>query len=162
MPALPAAQVGAEPVYPMRLSRPAQTPRSLGLYVLAGHRMEPASRIGGERPRVTYAGRVNAASGPLTEVTAGTPYLTAIGQEFPHPESISADHVLRRAPTEDPFQQDQPRGPAEGGGGDPGVAADDRGRAHGGDRGRVGVPRTPFTAAGRRLYSLAPLLSRSN
>ncbi|WP_328871039.1 DUF2330 domain-containing protein [Streptomyces sp. NBC_00287] len=94
-----------EPVYPMRLSRLAETPQSLGLYVLAGHRMEPASRIGGERPRVTYAGRVNASSGPLTELAAGTPYLTAIGQEFPHPEAISADHVLRQAPTDDPFQQ---------------------------------------------------------
>lgn len=94
-----------EPVYPMRLSRLARTPQSLGLYVLAGHRMEPASRIGGEHPRVTYAGRVNARSGPLAELTSGTPYLTAIGQEFPHPEAISADHVLRQAPTDDSFQQ---------------------------------------------------------
>ncbi|CCK30406.1 hypothetical protein BN159_6027 [Streptomyces davaonensis JCM 4913] len=94
-----------EPVYPMRLSRLARTPQSLGLYVLAGHRMEPASRIGGERPQVTYAGRVNARSGPLAELAAGTPYLTAIGQEFPRPESISADHLLRAAPTDDPFQQ---------------------------------------------------------
>ncbi|WP_336246941.1 DUF2330 domain-containing protein [Streptomyces cupreus] len=94
-----------EPVYPMRLSRLARNPQSLGLYVLAGHRMEPASRIGGERPRVTYAGRVNATSGPLAELASGTPYLTAIGQEFPRPESISADHELRPAPTDAPFQQ---------------------------------------------------------
>lgn len=94
-----------EPVYPMRLSRLAETSQSLGLYVLAAHRMEPASRIGGERPRVTYAGRVAATSGPLAELASGTPFLTAIGQEFPHPERISGDHVLRRAPADDTFQQ---------------------------------------------------------
>lgn len=94
-----------EPVYPMRLSRLAATPQSLGLYVLAGHRMEPASRIGGERPRVTYAGRVTARTGPLAELAAGTPFLTAIGQEFPVPERISGDHVLRRATADAPFQQ---------------------------------------------------------
>ncbi|WP_369169006.1 DUF2330 domain-containing protein [Streptomyces sp. R28] len=94
-----------EPVYPMRLSRLAETPQSLGLYVLAAHRMEPASRIGGERPRVTYAGRVTAKSGPLAELAAGTPFLTAVGQEFPHPERISGDHVLRRSSADDTFQQ---------------------------------------------------------
>ncbi|MFE0672530.1 DUF2330 domain-containing protein [Streptomyces sp. NPDC058867] len=95
----------AEPVYPMRLSRLAPAPQSLGLYVLAAHRMEPASRIGGERPRVTYAGRVGDTSGPLGELAAGAPYLTAIGQEFPYPERISGDHLLRRAATDDPFRQ---------------------------------------------------------
>ncbi|MFI6014022.1 DUF2330 domain-containing protein [Streptomyces sp. NPDC051243] len=94
-----------EPVYPMRLSRLADTPQSLGLYGLAEHRMEPASPIGGARPRVTYAGRVTAKSGPLAELAAGTPFLTAIGQEFPHPERISGDHLLRRAPADDTFQQ---------------------------------------------------------
>ncbi|WP_406203475.1 DUF2330 domain-containing protein [Streptomyces sp. NBC_01017] len=94
-----------EPVYPMRLSRLADTPQSLGLYVLAAHRMEPASPIGGERPRVTYAGRVTARTGPLAELAAGTPFLTAIGQEFPFPERIVGDHELRRAPADDPFQQ---------------------------------------------------------
>ncbi|MFJ8532937.1 DUF2330 domain-containing protein [Streptomyces sp. NPDC093591] len=95
-----------EPVYPMRLSRLAETPQSLGLYVLAAHRMEPSTRIGGERPRVTYAGRVTARAGPLAELAAAdTPFLTAIGQEFPYPERISGDHVLRRAAADDPFQQ---------------------------------------------------------
>ncbi|TXS45014.1 DUF2330 domain-containing protein [Streptomyces sp. uw30] len=93
------------PVYPMRLSRLAGTPQSLGLYVLAAHRMEPASGIGGERPRVTYAGRVTARTGPLAELAAGTPFLTAIGQEFPYPERIRGDHELRRARADDTFQQ---------------------------------------------------------
>ncbi|NNN36985.1 DUF2330 domain-containing protein [Streptomyces sp. S3(2020)] len=94
-----------EPVYPMRLSRLAQTPQSLGLYVLAPHRMEPASEIGGERPRVTFAGRVTAKSGPLAELAQGTPFLTAVGQEFPTPSLIDGDHVLRRAASDTTFQQ---------------------------------------------------------
>ncbi|WP_234543412.1 DUF2330 domain-containing protein [Streptomyces shenzhenensis] len=93
------------PVYPMRLSRLAATPQSLGLYVLAAHRMEPRSAIGGERPRVVYAGRLRRPTGELGELAAGTPYLTAIGQEFPYPARISADHVLRRAAADTPFQQ---------------------------------------------------------
>ncbi|MEV7982974.1 DUF2330 domain-containing protein [Streptomyces sp. NPDC086519] len=93
------------PVYPMRLSRFAATPQSLGLYVLAAHRMEPRSAIGGERPRVVYAGRLHRPTGELGRLAAGTPYLTAIGQEFPYPARISADHVLRRAAADTPFQQ---------------------------------------------------------
>ncbi|MEU6381410.1 DUF2330 domain-containing protein [Streptomyces sp. NPDC046909] len=93
------------PVYPMRLSRLARTPQSLGLYVLAPHRMEPASAIGGERPRVTFAGKVTAKSGPLAELAQGTPFLTAVGQEFPTPSLIDGDHVLRRAASDTAFQQ---------------------------------------------------------
>ncbi|MFI7497487.1 DUF2330 domain-containing protein [Streptomyces sp. NPDC049687] len=94
------------PVYPMRLSRLAATPQSLGLYVLAAHRMEPASRIGGERPRVTFAGRIGtSAEGPLGELAAGTPFLTAVAQEFPRPWAISGDHELRRAAADTAFRQ---------------------------------------------------------
>ncbi|WP_369237342.1 DUF2330 domain-containing protein [Streptomyces sp. R21] len=83
-------------VYPMRLSRLAQTPQSLGLYVLAAHRMEPRSAIGGLAPQLLYAGHVNAKSGPLAALTAdGTDFLTAIDQEFPVPSRISGDHELR-------------------------------------------------------------------
>ncbi|MGY4921197.1 DUF2330 domain-containing protein [Streptomyces sp. 900105755] len=89
----------------MRLSGLAATPQSLGLYVLAAHRMEPRSAIGGERPRVVYAGRLGHPAGELGELAAGTPYLTAIGQEFPYPSRITADHVLRRAASDTPFQQ---------------------------------------------------------
>ncbi|EPD58690.1 DUF2330 domain-containing protein [Streptomyces sp. HGB0020] len=95
----------ARPVYPMRLSRLARTPQSLGLYVLAAHRMQTRSAIGGERPRVTYAGRVDTSRGPLADLAKGAPYLTAIGQEFPLPSSISGDHELRRAPSDAPYQQ---------------------------------------------------------
>ncbi|GGL67562.1 hypothetical protein GCM10010129_08660 [Streptomyces fumigatiscleroticus] len=93
------------PVYPMRLSRLAATPQSLRLYVLAAHRMQPRSAIGGEPPHVSYAGRPAASSGPLAELAAGTPYLTAIDQEFPRPENISGDHELRRAAHDTAYQQ---------------------------------------------------------
>ncbi|WP_327182786.1 DUF2330 domain-containing protein [Streptomyces sp. NBC_01334] len=92
-------------VYPMRLSRLAATPQSLGLYVLAAHRMEPASRIGGERPRVTFAGALGKATGPLAELAKGTPFLTAVAQEFPRPSEISGDHELRRAATDAAYRQ---------------------------------------------------------
>ncbi|MFF4543314.1 DUF2330 domain-containing protein [Streptomyces sp. NPDC001406] len=94
-----------EPVYPMRLSRLARTPQSLGLYILAAHRMEPRSAIGGEPPRVVFAGRLATATGSLGRLASGTPYLTAVAQEFPQPSSISADHVLRRTASDTPYQQ---------------------------------------------------------
>ncbi|MFE1923036.1 DUF2330 domain-containing protein [Streptomyces asoensis] len=92
-------------VYPMRLSRLAAVPQSLGLYVLAAHRMEPASRIGGGRPRVTFAGPVGSTTGPLAALAAGAPFLTAVAQEFPRPSEISGDHELRRAPADTPYRQ---------------------------------------------------------
>ncbi|WP_316776804.1 DUF2330 domain-containing protein [Streptomyces sasae] len=93
------------PVYPMRLAGLAATPQSLGLYVLAAHRMEPSAAIGGERPRIVYAGRLSSPAGALRGLAAGTPYLTAIAQEFPYPSRISDDHVLRRASSDTAFQQ---------------------------------------------------------
>ncbi|MER5192981.1 DUF2330 domain-containing protein [Streptomyces sp. NPDC002755] len=92
-------------VYPMRLSRLAATPQSLGLYVLAAHRMEPASAIGGERPRVTFAGPLGGATGPLAELAAGTPFLTAVAHEFPRPSEISGDIELRRAAADTAYRQ---------------------------------------------------------
>ncbi|MFI5688252.1 DUF2330 domain-containing protein [Streptomyces sp. NPDC051636] len=93
------------PVYPMRLSRLARTPQALGLYVLAAHRMEPRTAIGGDRPKVVFAGRLTAPKSPLAGLTAGTPYLTALTQEFPRPSAISGDHVLRRTAADTPYQQ---------------------------------------------------------
>ncbi|MFH8803437.1 DUF2330 domain-containing protein [Streptomyces sp. NPDC017936] len=92
-------------VYPMRLSRLATSGQSLVLYVLAGHRMEPVSRIGGERPRVTFAGPVGTTAGPLGALADGAPFLTALAQEFPDPSSISADHELRRTAKDTAFRQ---------------------------------------------------------
>ncbi|MFI2199779.1 DUF2330 domain-containing protein [Streptomyces sp. NPDC020192] len=93
------------PVYPMRLSRLATTPQSLGLYVLAAHRMETRTAIGGPAPRTVYAGRLDAPGGALGELAAGTPYLTTLAQGFPDPSRISGDHELRRAAADTPVQQ---------------------------------------------------------
>jgi hypothetical protein len=93
------------PVYPMRLSRLAPVPQSLGLYLLAPHRMEPRTSIGGEKPRITFAGRLQDTGGPLAELTRGTDYLTALDQEFPVPSRIFGDHELRRAATDRPYRE---------------------------------------------------------
>lgn len=93
-------------VYPMRLSRLATTPQSLGLYVLAAHRMEPRGTIGGQRPEVTYAGRLDGgAYDALDALTGGKPvFVTAIGQSFPRPELIDGDHELRAAAADTPYR----------------------------------------------------------
>ncbi|TJZ56105.1 DUF2330 domain-containing protein [Streptomyces piniterrae] len=92
-------------VYPMRLSRLAKTPQSLGLYVFAPHRMEPRSAIGGSSPEVFFAGRVKA-EGKVRELAGhGTPFMTAIDQTFAQPERISGDHELRRVAGDTPYQR---------------------------------------------------------
>ncbi|WP_406325459.1 DUF2330 domain-containing protein [Streptomyces niveus] len=94
-------------IYPMRLSRLADQPQSLGLYVLADHRMEPRDAIGGDAPKVRFAGRVPAAGSPAVGELAGggRPFLTAIDQYFPHPERIDADHELRATASDTPYRQ---------------------------------------------------------
>ncbi|MDJ0383083.1 DUF2330 domain-containing protein [Streptomyces sp. G-G2] len=102
-------------VYPMRLSRLAKTPQSLGLYVLADHRMEPRSAIGGAAPEVTFAGRIDpaadtasdgAVSKAVAELTGGQPlFLTAIDQRFPDPGRIDGDHELRASAQDTPYRQ---------------------------------------------------------
>ncbi|WP_330477596.1 DUF2330 domain-containing protein [Streptomyces platensis] len=92
-------------VYPMRLSRLAKTPQSLGLYVLAPHRMEPRSALGGTEPEVLFAGRITPV-GALREL-GGTrrTFLTALDQTFPQPRRITGDHELVRAAEDTPFQR---------------------------------------------------------
>lgn len=93
-------------VYPMRLSRRAKKPQSLGLYVLADHRMEPVSPIGGAAPKVAFAGTVTP-SGSVAELTGGTGpvFLTAIEQEFPEPARIDGDHELRATAKDTPYRR---------------------------------------------------------
>ncbi|MFD3660671.1 DUF2330 domain-containing protein [Streptomyces sp. NPDC058659] len=86
-----------ELVYPMRLSRLATNAQTLGLSVLADHRMEPRSAIGGDRPEVTFAGRIDRPEGAVAALTGtGRPtHLTVLEQRFPHPDRIDDDHHLR-------------------------------------------------------------------
>lgn len=94
-----------ELVYPMRLSRRAATPQSLGLFVLAAHRMEPVSSIGGREPEVTFAGKV-APTGAVGRLTGGTErFLTVLDQSFPDPGRIDGDHELRAAAHDTPFRR---------------------------------------------------------
>lgn len=94
------------PVYPMRLSRLAATPQSLGLFVLAGHRMEPRDGIGGDRPEVVFAGTVDKPSGAVAELAgAGPVFLTAVDQSFPEPARIDDDHELVRASADTPYRE---------------------------------------------------------
>ncbi|WP_411102797.1 DUF2330 domain-containing protein [Streptomyces sp. cmx-4-9] len=93
-------------VYPMRLSRMARARQSLGLYVLADHRMEPVSPIGGNTPRVTFAGAVDPGDGPVAALTGGgRVFLTAIDQAFPEPGRIDADHELRATAEDTPYRR---------------------------------------------------------
>lgn len=119
-------------VYPMRLSRLAKTPQSLGLYVLAAHRMEPRGAIGGARPEVFFAGRIhpegalrdldgtddgkgtdggkgtsgtNGRKGSNGRKGTGSTFLTAIDQSFPQPQHITGDHELLRAPEDTAFRR---------------------------------------------------------
>jgi Uncharacterized protein conserved in bacteria (DUF2330) len=91
-------------VYPMRLSRRAKNPQTLGLYVLAAHRMETRGAIGGLPPEVTYAGRIPP-TGALGRFAAGERYLTALEQSFPEPSRINGDHELRRAASDRSYQR---------------------------------------------------------
>ncbi|MFE9649700.1 DUF2330 domain-containing protein [Streptomyces sp. NPDC006365] len=94
-----------ELVYPMRLSRLAKTPQSLGLYVLADHRMEPRSAIGGREPELLYAGKVVPKDAVRDFAGSGDLFLTAYRQEFPEPDRINGDHELRRAEADTPYQR---------------------------------------------------------
>ncbi|MFC4496961.1 DUF2330 domain-containing protein [Streptomyces ovatisporus] len=99
-------------VYPMRLSRAASKPQYLRLYVLAAHRMRPVSAIGGDEPRLRFAGRVDRPSDAVRRFAGGTGggaaqedvFLTAYDQYFPVPGRISGDHELRRARSDSAFR----------------------------------------------------------
>ncbi|MFB7515325.1 DUF2330 domain-containing protein [Streptomyces sp. NPDC056144] len=92
-------------VYPMRLSRLAKSAQSLGLSVLAEHRMEPRSSIGGDRPEVTFAGLIDRPEGPVAELAGSSPVrLTVLEQRFPDPGRIDDDHRLR-AVADTPYRQ---------------------------------------------------------
>ncbi|MFF1510827.1 DUF2330 domain-containing protein [Streptomyces sp. NPDC058326] len=86
----------SELVYPMRLSRLAANDQTLGLSILADHRMEPRSAIGGDRPEVTFAGRIERPEGAVAGLAGQGPvHLTVLEQEFPNPARIDDDHHLR-------------------------------------------------------------------
>lgn len=97
-------------VYPMRLSRLAKVPQHLRLYVVAAHRMQPSTDIGGTTPKVLHAGRPDAARWPvaaerLAPIDGEPSFLTAIDQHFPSPATIVGDHELRPAAHDTGYQR---------------------------------------------------------
>ncbi|MET7298702.1 DUF2330 domain-containing protein [Embleya sp. NPDC005575] len=103
-------------VYPMRLSQLAKVPQHLRLYVVAAHRMQPRSDIGGAPPEVLYAGRPDTgrSAGPgqstgiadrLAPIDGKPAFLTAIDQNFPTPARIVDDHELHPTARDDGYQR---------------------------------------------------------
>ncbi|GGT93245.1 hypothetical protein GCM10010289_11580 [Streptomyces violascens] len=94
-------------VYPMRLSRLAKTPQALDLYVLANHRMEATSPIGGSTPQTLFAGSIAHPTGPLADLAGrdNPVYLTAMTQFFQYPSEITGDHELKTSTDDTPFQR---------------------------------------------------------
>lgn len=95
-------------VYPMRLSRSATTPQSIDLYVLADHRMDPASvPVAGQKPLLDFAGNVERAdvSPALAEFVSDGAFLTRWNDYFHEPELIDGDYVFEAAASDTPFQR---------------------------------------------------------
>ncbi|MDQ3112709.1 MAG: DUF2330 domain-containing protein, partial [Actinomycetota bacterium] len=98
-----------EPVYPMRLSRLADAPITVELYVLAPNRMDPEfSAITGDAPKLAYAELLDPSNiGPVSQIgqwlTAPT-FLTRYDQVITDPSQISGDYTFTQAATDDEFQ----------------------------------------------------------
>ncbi|MFX4295082.1 DUF2330 domain-containing protein [Streptomyces bohaiensis] len=96
------------PVYPMRLSRLADTQQVLRLFVLADHRTATAGTIGGDPVDVVFAGRLTPDAlpeGPLRQLVGDGRFLTALHQDFPDPGGIDGDHELVRDGTDAAFRR---------------------------------------------------------
>ena len=97
-----------ELVYPMQLSRGADVPQQVRLYVLADHKVEPSTHPTGSESTIAFAGRVTAqqAGEPLSSHLAdGTDYLTRWDDTFFVPDQITDDYVFAQAGDDEPFQQ---------------------------------------------------------
>ncbi|GAB3427227.1 DUF2330 domain-containing protein [Flindersiella endophytica] len=95
-------------VYPMRLSKAADNPQKVELYVLADHRMDPRSvPATDERPELAYAGRVKVGStGEALRAFVGDgAFLTHWTNYIGRPEKIDGDYVFARAKADTPYQQ---------------------------------------------------------
>jgi hypothetical protein len=95
-------------VYPMRLSKSADNPQTVALYVLADHRMDPRSvPAADERPKLGYAGRVEAASAgqALRGFVGDGAFLTYWTNDIGRPEQINGDYVFAQAKADTPYQR---------------------------------------------------------
>jgi hypothetical protein len=96
-----------ELVYPMRLSRGADVPQEVHLYVLADHKVEPSTHPTGGASTIAFAGRVpTQAGGPLSSQLAdGTDYLTRWDDFFFDPSEITDDYRFAQADDDEPYQR---------------------------------------------------------
>jgi hypothetical protein len=96
------------PVYPMRLSRSAQTPQSVDLFVLAKHRMDPTTvPVASAKPSLEFAGRLQRAdlSPGLAEYVEGDVFLTRWKNQISEPQLIDGDYVFEQSPSDTTYQQ---------------------------------------------------------
>jgi hypothetical protein len=95
-------------VYPMRLSRSAQVPQTVDIYVMADHRMDPTSvPVAGSAPTLQFAGLLDHATAAteLEPFLAKGTYLTRWSDFIREPQSIDADYAFTRAEADTPYQQ---------------------------------------------------------
>jgi hypothetical protein len=97
-----------EVVYPMRLSRSADTPQTVDLFVLADHRMDPTSLpVAGETPTLEFAGPIDESdvSPALADFVGDGAFLTRWSNSLLEPASIDGDYVFRPAAEDVTYQQ---------------------------------------------------------
>lgn len=95
-------------VYPMRLSKAADNPQTVELYVLADHRMDPRSvPSADERPTLKYAGRVDGGgvSPALRSFVGDGAFLTYWSNYIGRPEKIDGDYIFARAKADTPYER---------------------------------------------------------
>ncbi|NJP66517.1 DUF2330 domain-containing protein [Streptomyces sp. ventii] len=100
------------PVYPMRLSRLADTQQFLRLFVLADHRTTTEGTIGGDPVDVVFAGRLTPDElprGALRQLVGEGRFLTLLHQDFPDPGRIDGDHHLVKAGSDEEFRRVESR-----------------------------------------------------
>jgi hypothetical protein len=95
-------------VYPMRLSKAADNPQRVELYVLADHRMDPqAVPAADQPPSLKYAGRVegDGVGAPLRSFVGDGAFLTYWSNYIGRPERIDSDYIFARAKADTPLQR---------------------------------------------------------
>ncbi|OBB02401.1 hypothetical protein A5755_27165 [Mycolicibacterium fortuitum] len=92
-------------IYPMRLSRAAQHPLSVDLYVLAGHRMDPtALPVAGGNPTLQFAGRISSRISELNTYLEAGDYLTRWTDTIDSPASIDGDYAFAPAAADNDYR----------------------------------------------------------
>jgi hypothetical protein len=95
-------------IYPMRLSKSADNPQNVVLYVLADHRMDPASvPTERERPFLGYAGRITGSEtgAALRSFLDEGTFLTRWNNYIQSPDRIDGDYVFAQATADTPYQR---------------------------------------------------------